>query len=201
MIKVHHLKQSRSTRVIWLLEELGLDYELVTYDRDPQTNLAPAVLREIHPLGKAPIVEDDGRILVESAAILECLLDKYAPDKLRPARDSVDYPAYQQWLHFAEGSAMLPVLLNLFLNGLDIGEAPVVGYARKEAMLDFAYIESVLTQSDFFVGDTFTAADIMMASVLMFAMKQNMLTEYPATQAYLGKIMQRKAFQKAASFE
>ncbi len=200
MLTVHHLKQSRSPRVIWLLEELGIGYEIVTYERDPQTNLAPASLRDIHPLGKAPIVDDDGRILVESAAILECLLDKYAPEKLRPARHSDAYPVYLQWLHFAEGSAMLPVLLNLFLNGLDVGEAPVVGYAKKESMLDFAYIESTLKQSEYFSGEAFTAADIMMGWVLVFAMKQGMLAEHLATQAYLGRITQRPAFQKAHTF-
>ncbi len=199
MIKIHHLKKSRSTRVIWLLEELGLDYELITYDRDPTTNLAPVALREVHPLGKSPIVEDDGRVLVESAAILESLLDKYAPDTLRPARDANEYPVYQQWLHFAEGSAMLPVLLSMFLDGMDVDNSKIAMYAKKEECLDFTYIESVLKQSTFFVGDDFTAADIMMATVLLFAMQRGMLKDYSATQAYVGRIMQRPAFQKAAA--
>ena len=197
MVKIHHLKQSRSTRIIWLMEELDQDYELVVYDRDPVTNLAPVSLREIHPLGKAPIVDVDGTILVESAAILECLQDRIGGDKLRPAKGSAEYTRYQQWLHFAEGSAMLPVLLNMFTDGLDLGDAPLLAYAKKEEMLDFSYINNVLAESDYFAGQHFTAADIMMATVLHFAHARGMLTDYPHIGTYLARIQKRDAFVKA----
>ncbi|MRI33890.1 glutathione S-transferase family protein [Endozoicomonas sp. OPT23] len=200
MIKIHHLKQSRSTRIIWLAEELGLDYDVISYDRDENTRLAPVSLREVHPLGKAPIVEVNGSTLVESAAILEYILDHFAPEKLRPAKTEKAYSQYLQWLHFAEGSAMLPVLLNMFLAAVDSKDAPVFGYARKEAELDFAYINETLADSDYFCGDLFTAADIMMGSVLAFAQPQGLLDNYPAILAYLTRLHQRPAFIKAASF-
>ncbi len=200
MIKIHHLKQSRSTRIIWLMEELGLDYEVISYDRDSVTRLAPATLRDIHPLGKSPIVEVNGSVLVESAAIIEYLLDQYAPDKLRPAKNDHAYTRYLQWMHFAEGSAMLPVLLNMFLSAVEDKSAPVFGYAQKEAQLDFSYINETLSTSDYFCGQDFTAADIMMGSVLNFSQPQGLLDDYPAIQAYLTRLNKRAAFIKATTF-
>ncbi len=200
MIKVHHLKESRSTRVLWLLEELGIDYQRVDYDRDPQTRLAPPAMRAIHPLGKSPIVEDEGHVLIESAAILEYLLDKYGENQLRPKRGSPEYYVYQQWMHFAEGSAMLPVLLKLFLGHMEDQSAPVFGYAQKEFELDFAYINSTLEKSPWFAGERFTVADIMMVTVLLFAKNLGMLEDYPYIQKYLQIVSARDAFQKAASF-
>ena len=200
MIKVHHLKESRSTRVLWLLEELGIDYQRQDYERDPQTRLAPAAMRAIHPLGKAPIVEDDGQVLIESAAILEYILDKHGEGKLRPAKGSAEYYAYQQWMHFAEGSAMLPVLLKLFLGNIEDQSAPVFSYAQKEFELDFAYINHTLEQSPWLTSESFTAADIMMVTILLFAKNLGMLENYPHIQSYLQRVSTRAAFQKAASF-
>ena len=201
MIKIHHLKQSRSTRIIWLLEELRVEYTVVSYDRDPVTHLAPVSMRKIHPLGKAPIVEIDDNVMVESAAIIEHLLDQYASDSLRPAKTDADYPVYLQWLHFAEGSAMLPVILNLFLGSIEDKSAPVFGYAQKEAELDFSYINQTLADSSYFCGEDFTAADIMMSTTLMLAQMQGIIASYPHIQAYLERIQQRPAFIKAASFD
>ncbi|WP_067517494.1 glutathione S-transferase family protein [Endozoicomonas ascidiicola] len=200
MIKVHHLEQSRSTRVLWLLEEIGVEYQRIDYQRDPQTRLAPHSMREVHPLGKAPIVEDNGLLLVESAAILEYLLDQYAPDQLRPAKGSPEYYVYQQWMHFVEGSAMLPVLLKLFLGEMEDQSAPVFGYAQKEFELDFGYINSTLQSSSYLAGEDFTAADIMMVNTLLFAKNLSMLENYPAIQAYIQRISERQAFQTALSF-
>ena len=200
MVTVHHLKESRSTRILWLLEELGIEYRREDYERDPQTRLAPHSMRAVHPLGKAPIVEDDGLVLVESAAIMEYLLDKYVEDSLRPAKGTPEYYKYQQWMHFAEGSAMVPVLLKLFLGQMEDQSAPVFGYAQKEFELDFAYINETLSESSWFVGETFTAADIMMVTVLLFAKNLGMLENYPHIQSYLQRVSAREAFQKAASF-
>lgn len=199
MIKVHHLKESRSTRILWMLEELGIEYQREDYQRDANTGLAPHSMRAIHPLGKSPIVEDDGQILIESAAIMEYLLDQYAPDQLRPQRATPEYYVYQQWMHFAEGSAMLPVLLKLFLGHFEDQTAPVFSYAQKEFELDFSYINETLATTPYFAGDAFTAADIMMVSVLLFAQKMNMLDNYVHIQSYLKKITTRSAFLKAAA--
>lgn len=112
MLKLHHLENSRSQRILWLLEELGLDYELVTYARDPKTTFAPAALKAIHPLGKSPMLEDNGRILIESGAIIDYVVRHQGQGRLAPAPDSADYDAYVQWLHYAEGSAMPPFILS-----------------------------------------------------------------------------------------
>ena len=116
MITVHHLKQSRSKRVLWLLEELSMPFELVVHDRDPQTRLAPASLKAIHPLGKAPIIIDENVTLCESGSIMEYILEKDSDNRLRPTKDSPDYYAYLEWLHFAEGSFALPVITTMLLN-------------------------------------------------------------------------------------
>ncbi|OED42637.1 glutathione S-transferase [Endozoicomonas sp. (ex Bugula neritina AB1)] len=200
MIKVHHLKESRSTRILWLLEELGIEYQREDYERDAQTRLAPLSMREVHPLGKAPIVEDNGLVLIESAAIMEYLLDKYAPNQLRPEKETPDYHVYQKWMHFAEGSAMIPVLLRLFLGRMEDQSAPVFGYAQKEFELDFAYINETLSASTWLVGELFTAADIMMVTVLLLARNLGMLDNYPHIQFYLKRVSAREAFQKAISY-
>ena len=120
MIKLHHLNKSRSKRIIWLLEELGIDYDIVAYQRDATTFLAPAALKQIHSLGKSPVIEDDAVIVSESGAITEYLIDKYSQrfndTVLAPSRESSDYVQYLQWLHFAESSAILPLLLKMFIN-------------------------------------------------------------------------------------
>ena len=115
MIKLHHLNKSRSKRIIWLLEELDVDYEIVAYQRNSETFLAPDELQAIHPLGKSPVIEDNGQIIAESGAITDYLISKYGNGKFAPSRDSKDYIDYQQWLHFAESSAILPLLLKMFV--------------------------------------------------------------------------------------
>ena len=115
MIKLHHLNKSRSKRIIWLLEEIGTDYQIIPYQRDNETFLAPPALKEIHPLGKSPVIEDKGLVIAESGAITEYLIDKYASEKLAPLRGTQDYVQYLQWVHFAESSAILPLLLRLFI--------------------------------------------------------------------------------------
>ncbi|CAA0104510.1 Glutathione S-transferase GST-4.5 [BD1-7 clade bacterium] len=201
MITVHHLKQSRSTRIIWLLEELGIEYTVKSYDRNPQTHLAPESLRKIHPLGKAPIVEIGEQVLVESAAIMEYVITTFAPDQLRPDSESDAYATYLQWMHFAEGSAMLPVLLDMFTADLNLNDAPVLYYAKKERDLDFAYIDKHLQRYEFFAGSQFTAADIMMMTVLLFATGRGMLEGYDAINEYVQRLSSREAFIVAAGYE
>ncbi|MGB0899347.1 MAG: glutathione S-transferase family protein [Psychrobium sp.] len=201
MITVHHLNQSRSMRVIWLLEELGLDYEVVNHQRDSQTMLAPESLKQVHPLAKAPVVVDGDTTLCESGAVMEYLLDQAGDSKLRPAKDAANYYHYLEWLHFAEGSLSLPVISSLIL-GMEerTGDKPMDGYIAKELALDFAYIESRLAENAYFAGEEFTAADVMMTFLLQGANARDMLTNYPHTLSYLKQIEQRKAYLLAKSY-
>jgi glutathione S-transferase len=174
---VHHLNNSRSQRVLWLLEELGLPYEIQHYQRDPKTMLAPEALRKVHPLGKSPVVTDDGVTLAESGAIVEYLIERYGNGRLIPPAGSAERRRYTYWLHFAEGSAMLPLVMKLIFSRLETAPMPFFirpvakGISRKvrsgfiepniTAQLD--YMESELRKSAWFAGGEFTAADIQMS--------------------------------------
>lgn len=167
MIIVHHLEESRSQRVLWLLEELGLDYEVRRYARDPQTRLAPPELKAIHPLGKSPVLQHDGRVFAESGAIIEYFAEHEGGGKLAVAPGEAGRADYLYWLHFAEGSAMLPLLLKLYVGML--GEAGgMLMKMRVEPEIDshLAHANAALETTDFFVADRFTAADIQMSFVL-----------------------------------
>jgi len=201
MITVHHLNQSRSTRVLWLLEELETPYSVVKHERDPQTRLAPASLKAIHPLSKAPVIVDDNITLCESGSVMEYILDKYADQRLRPSTDDKEYYAYLEWLHFSEGSLALPVITTMLMGMEERGGKPLDGYIQKELHLDFSYIEARLTEVDFFAGSRFSAADIMMSIVLSMANNLSLLKAYPNTQAYLVRMHQRAAFQRAAAYQ
>ncbi|MFT5705946.1 MAG: glutathione S-transferase [Oceanospirillaceae bacterium] len=199
MLKVHHLNQSRSKRVIWLLEELSQTYEIVHHQRDPATHLAPSSLKAIHPLAKAPVIVDGDITLCESGAIMEYILNTYSNDKrLRPAVDCAEYYAYLEWLHFAEGSLALPVITKLFMN-MESREnnQPMDGYITKELNLDFNYIESTLAQRPYFAGEQFSAADIMMTITLEIANNINLLEGKAHTQAYLSSVQGRPAYLSA----
>lgn len=201
MITVHHLNSSRSTRVLWLLEELQMPYELVKHQRDPKTRLAPASMKAIHPLGKAPIIVDGDLTLCESGAVMEYILDQDAQQRLRPARDSAEYYRYLEWLHFAEGSLGLPIITRMFMNMEERdGTQLMDGYIEKEIAADFGYIESTLATRPYFAGDVFTAADIMMAISLGMAERVGILTDLAATLAYLERVQARSAYQAAAEY-
>ena len=133
MITVHHLNNSRSQRVLWLLEELGLTYEIKRYERDPKTMLAPASLHEVHPLGKSPVITDGDLTLAESGAIIEYLVDRYGNGRLRPAIGTPEYLRYTYWLHYAEGSAMPPLLLKLIFDQIEKNSSPF--FVRPNAWL------------------------------------------------------------------
>mgnify|MGYP000726755393 CR=1 FL=1 len=209
MLTVHHLNQSRSKRVLWLLEELEMPYQRIDHQRDAQTHLAPASLKAIHPLSKAPVIVDnltngsaDNNVtLCESSTIMEYILDKYGEKRLRPESGSKEYYQYMEWSHFAEGSLGLPVMCKLFM-GMETrsGDQPMDGYIAKEVALDFTYIESVLAERDYFSGADFTAADIMMTSMLEIAGSIGLLKDQKKTLLYLAKVQQRPAYLKAASF-
>ncbi|WP_413061976.1 glutathione S-transferase family protein [Sphingomonas carotinifaciens] len=197
MIVVHHLENSRSQRILWMLEELGLPYEVKRYERDPKTMLAPRELRAVHPLGKSPVIQDDGAVVAETGAIAEYLVEK-ADGRLGAPSHREAALRYRFWLHYAEGSLMPPLLLLLVL-----GRIPLMGKAaikRVQPMLDrhLDYVEAELARRPWFAGDQMTAADIMMSFPLEAARKRGGLNESrPATMAWLNKIHARPAYQAA----
>ena len=196
-IIVHHLENSRSQRVLWLLEELGLPYEVKRYERNPATMLAPPELRRVHPLGKSPVIEDDGRVIAETGAIVEYLVEK-ADGRLGAPAHRDGLLRYRQFLHYAEGSLMPPLLVLLVL-----GRIPFLGKRaakRIQPMVDvhLNWIERELATRPWFAGDEMTAADIMMSFPLEAARSRGGLdATRPATIAWLDKVHARPAYQKA----
>jgi glutathione S-transferase len=211
VITVHHLDHSRSHRVLWLLEELDLPYEIKTYQRDRATMLAPPQLRAVHPLGKSPVITDDGLTLAESGAILEYLIDRYGAGRLKPEARSPDYLRYNYWLHYAEGSAMPPLLLKLVFDRLPrSAPAPVRPFIRMIAnqansrfigpqlALHLDYLEGELKKSEWFAGGLFSGADIQMSFPLEAAeARAGLDAKRPKLMNFLARIRARPAYQRA----
>lgn len=212
MLLVHHLADSRSQRLLWLLEELGLPYEIKRYERDPATMLAPPALKALHPLGKAPLLDDSGIILAETGAIFEYVLDTY--DKGGHLRPPPGFPArrdFTYWLHYAEGSAMPPLLLKLVFSQLPkrapalakplvkgISDKALRGFVDPQLKTHFDFIEKALTRGGWFVGETFSAADIMMSFALEAAATRGLdPATYPHIAHFIQAIHARPAYQRA----
>jgi glutathione S-transferase len=212
MITVHHLEDSRSQRVLWLLEELGLDYQIERYQRDPKTMLAPDSLKKVHPLGKSPVIVDDDRTLAETGAIIEYLVDRYGEGALKPPENTDERLRYTYWLHFAEGSMMSLLLLGIVLDRMSKAPMPLIarpagmvlglGVKKKfltprlDAQLEF--IDSELKRSEWFAGDQFTAADIQMSFPLeALDTRADIGKQYPRIAAYLERIHERPDYQTA----
>jgi glutathione S-transferase len=199
LIKVHHLNNSRSQRVLWLLEEIGLDYEVVHYQRDAKTMLAPASLRRIHPLGKAPVIEDGPLRLAETGAIVDYLVHRYG-ERLAPPEGGEAYWRYRYWLHYAEGSAMPPLLLKLVVNKLGALGWPARRYVDGQIALHLDYLENELTDRPWFAAGEFSAADIMMSFPLEVATARGGLSAArPNLMTLLARIHARPAYQRALS--
>jgi glutathione S-transferase len=199
LIKVHHLNNSRSQRVLWLLEEIGLEYEVVRYQRDAKTMLAPASLRRIHPLGKAPIIEDGSLRLAETGAIVDYLVSQYGKE-LEPARGSEAHWRYRYWLHYAEGSLMPPLLLKLVVNRLGLFGWAARKYVDGQIKLHLDYLEKELGNMQWFAGDEFSAADIMMSFPLEApAARGGLNASRPKLWSFLARIHARPAYQSALS--
>jgi glutathione S-transferase len=196
-IRVHHLNDSRSQRILWLLEELELPYEIVHHRRDPETRLAPPSLLAVHPLGKAPVVEMDGATLIESGAIIETVLRRHGGGRLQPDAASADFDCYQMWLHYAEGSAMLPVMLRLYVSRLGEAGAPLFPRIESETANHFGYIEQALGERDWLVGEALTGADIQMSFLGEIAKAQGLLPRYPALGRWVGRFQARPAYARA----
>lgn len=197
MIRVHHLNNSRSQRVLWLLEEIGTPYEVVRYQRNQKTMLAPAELKRVHPLGKSPVIEVDGKTFAETGLIIEYLVETYGPG-LAPSRDSELYWRYKYWLHYAEGSLMPPLLLKLVIDRLGLLALPARGFVAAQLKLHLDYLEAELASSPWFVGERFSAADIMLSFPLEAATDRAGLDQTrPSLFEFLKRIHARPAYQRA----
>ena len=196
MIVVHHLNNSRSQRILWLFEELGVPYEIKHYARDSVTNLAPPELLAVHPLGKSPVVSDGAEVLAESGMIIDVMSRRNGSD-LAIDVASPDYPQYAHWLHFAEGSAMLPFLLALYTSRLGDVAAPLQPRIMSEIMSHLAYVEAHLAGRTYFVGDHLTGADIQMSFVGEIAKGNGMIDGLPNLKAWLARMHARPQWQTA----
>ena len=192
---VHHLNNSRSQRVLWLLEELGLPYEIRHYQRDAVTNLAPPELKAVHPLGKSPLLEEDGTVIEESGAIVQHLVDAYGQGRFAPAPG--DALRHLQWMHFAEGSAMTPILLQLYTARLGDAAAALQPRIAEQLQSHFAYMENELRPSGHFVGDGWTGADVMLSFPAEIAVMQGQGAQYPKLADFVARIHARPAWQVA----
>jgi glutathione S-transferase len=213
MIIVHHLENSRSQRVLWLLEELGLPYEVKRYARDKKTSLAPPELLQVHPLGKSPVIGDGDVTVAETGTIIEYLLERVPGTPLKPAPGTPEHRRYSYWLHFAEGSAMSPLLMMLIFNRIKsapmpffakpiartIADRTLDGFVKPNITRQLAYMEAELASRDWFAGSTFSAADVMISFPLEVAATRAGLdaAHYPKLAMFLERIHARPAYQRA----
>jgi glutathione S-transferase len=209
MIVVHHLNNSRSQRVLWLLEELGLPYEIKPYQRDSQTMLAPPELRAVHPLGKSPVITDGDITVAETGAIVEYIIETYGKGRLIPPAGTAEKRAYTYWLHYAEGSAMPPFLMRLVFGRVatnapalmkpvakGLADGAINGFIDPQIKHQMAWWEATLTKTAWFAGDDFTAADIMMSFPAEVARRVG-ADDFPKVTAFVDTIHARPAYQKA----
>lgn len=197
MITVHHLNNSRSQRILWLCEELGTGYDIKFYSRDGLTNLAPPELKAVHPLGKSPVIEDGDLKLAESGAIVDYLIRVHGNGALAPAPGTALHEAYLEWLHFAEGSAMLPFLLKLYTSRLGEAAAPLNPRIDEQIGSYLKFTSDELGDNDWLVGNTLSGADIMMSFVVEIAAMQGAGKLFPNLEAYARRIQARPAWQAA----
>ena len=197
MIVVHHLNDSRSQRVLWLLEELGLPYEIKHYQRNAQTRLAPPELTAVHALGKSPVITDGGQTIIESGAIVDYLIRRHGGGRLQPAPQTHEYDAYQQWLHYAEGSAMLPLMLKLYVSRLGDAGAPLFPRIESEIANHLGYVNQSLQGRQWLVGDDITGADIQMSFVGEVAGSRGNRENFPHIQAWVERFQARPAYRRA----
>jgi glutathione S-transferase len=212
MLTVHHLNNSRSQRILWLLEELGVEYDIKRYQRDPQTMRAPASLRAVHPLGKSPVVTDGKVTVAESGAIIEYLMERYGAGRFMPAAGTEARRRYTYWLHFAEGTAMPPLLMKLVFNRVEVSPMPFfvkpiakkISATVKQSFIDpelkqqLQYMEAEIAKTGWFAGDAFSAADIQMSFPLEAAAARGGLDKgYPKLADFLARIHARPAYQRA----
>lgn len=211
MIIVHHLENSRSQRILWLLEELEIPYDVKRYERDKVTNLAPSELLKVHPLGKSPVIEDDGKIIAETGAIIEHIVDNHGGGKLKPDPDMDEYHRYKYWMHAAEGSYMPPLVMALFLNRMETAKMPFFakpvakklvgavrdGYLNHTTKALFDYADDALKGTGWFAGADFSAADIIMSFPMEAAQTRIEASKTSTISDFVKRIQARPAYVKA----
>ena len=197
MLTLHHLNDSRSQRILWLLEELGTPYEMKSYQRNATTRLAPPELTDVHPLGKSPVITDGDVKIAESGAIVDYIIRRYGKGALMPAPDSAEYEVYNEWLHYSEGSAMLPLMLNLYVSRLKEAGAPLHPRIDSEIANHLRYVDGALKGREFFIGQSLSGADIQMSFVGDMAKVFEKLGPYPNLAAWLSRMHARPAFRRS----
>jgi glutathione S-transferase len=196
MITVHHLNQSRSQRILWLLEELRAPYEIKFYTRDATTNLAPPELEAVHPLGKSPVISDGEQVIAESGAIVDYIVRNQGGGRLAPKPGTADHERYLEWLHYSEGSAMLPMMMHLYVMRLGEAGAPLQPRIESEMANNLRFIEGSLEGRDYLLGD-FTAADAQMSFVGEIGRAFGKLGDYPNVDAWVTRMHDRPAYKRA----
>ncbi len=196
MIIVHHLNNSKSQRILWLLEELGLDYEIKAYKRLP-SGLAPPEMQNIHPLGKAPIVEIDGVVMAESGGVVQYVLERHSSGRLMPDRASPEYPKFLELLHYAEGSISPPVIMVLLSNLMKVDNPTFTGMTENMVRTHLGFVETLLIDHDYLVGNEFTAADLQITFILQMASGQGLLESRPRLREYVTRMESRPAYKRA----
>jgi len=198
MIEVHHLNNSRSQRVLWMLEEIGAEYRVVRYERDPKTMLAPPELKQVHPLGRSPVIRDGDFVLAESGAILEYLVERYGGGRFVPQRGTGEYETCRYWLHYAEGSLMMQLLVKLYLDRVGEPAKAPLERINGAVRMHLAYVEESLGSSQFLTGSAFTVADVQMSFPLEVSVAQGMLGDaHPRLKALLTRLHERPAYRAA----
>ncbi|HXV01511.1 MAG TPA: glutathione S-transferase family protein [Caulobacteraceae bacterium] len=197
MIVVHHLNNSRSQRILWLLEELGAPYEIKSYQRDATTNLAPPELKAIHPLGKSPVITDGDMTIAESGAAVDYIIRTAGHGALAPKPGTAEHEHYLEWLHYAEGSAMLPLMLNLYTMRLGEGGAPLKDRIDSEIDNHLGYVEGALSGRPYLLGDEFGGADVQMSFVGDVGRAFGRLADKPNLAAWVERLHERPAFKRA----
>lgn len=204
MITIHHLNMSRSERIVWLAEELAINYELVHHQRDPKTFRSPQSIFELSPLGKSPVVQDGDRVICESGAVVEYLIERHGQGRLKPAVDSDAYVAYLHWMHAAESTLMVPILFDLYGKLLQIQSAAYDGFMQAEFATTLSHLDRTLGVSPYVAGEAFTGADVMVAYDLHLANGTSFpalktaapIEQYPNIVAYLARVEARPAYQR-----
>lgn len=211
MITVHHLEDSRSQRVLWLLEELGLDYEIRRYERDPDTMLGPESLKQVHPLGKSPVIEDEGRVVAESGAIIEYLAERHGNGRMVPPAGSDERLRHTYWLHYAEGTLMPLFVMGLVFERLSQPPMPLllrpvgglIGAGVRKSFIEprlgenLAFIEGELGRSTWFAGEELSGADVQMSFPLEAAAARGGVDDYPRIRAFVERVHARPAYRRA----
>lgn len=201
MIKLHHLNKSRSKRIIWLLEELGVEYQVIPYQRDQTTHRAPASLKAINPLGKSPVIQDGELVLSESGAIVDYLVSRYGAQTLAPAINTPEHARYIQWLHFAEGTAAYPLITRYLLGVDDNQNCFLGGFAREQMSEVLTFVNDELANKDYLISGQFTGADVLNSFVFEKISEASGLNHFPNIESYLMRILDRPAALKAESLE